>query len=426
MSWPPAAQPKLTVPMRQPEQITGQLRARFGRDYPDWARSRGTWPMRINLVPPTTTERSHEPVACHTWAARWRDWPGPGTVEYASARFPTGTHQMPKTLIIAGPGDVAAADPATAATWRRCGQRLTALQRQFPRARFGGIIRRLTELDEHAYRQLTDTAAWLYANPTSGLLLRQLPIEGIGTKWLAQHAALILALLGDPDFPSGGTGEGPAAASARIRLHQRLGLRTVPELIQVAVLDPALRAQAGGMRHFAASVDDLNTWRHDVPLTVVILENKETGYAITGDHPGTVVLHGQGFSVAAYARIHWVRDAATVIYWGDLDLPGLQFLSDLRGLGVAARSILTDLATLHRYRHLAVDGAGPQRASIPHLTRDEQELHAYLARHAAAHDGGLLLEQERIPWPDACQALTEAIRRASLHDRQGPEASWLR
>jgi Uncharacterized protein conserved in bacteria N-term (DUF3322) len=35
----------------------------------------------------------------------------------------------------------------------------------------------------------------------SGLLLRQLPIEGIGTKWLAQYAVLVLALLGDPDFP---------------------------------------------------------------------------------------------------------------------------------------------------------------------------------------------------------------------------------
>jgi hypothetical protein len=41
-------------------------------------------------------------------------------------------------------------------------------------------------------------------------------------------------------------------ASARIRLHQRLGLRNIPDLIQAAVLDSALRAQVGGMRHFAA------------------------------------------------------------------------------------------------------------------------------------------------------------------------------
>jgi predicted amidohydrolase YtcJ len=36
-------------------------------------------------------------------------------------------------------------------------------------------------------------------------------------------------------------------------------------------------------------------------------------------------------------------------YWGDLDLAGLQFVSDLRARGVAARTILTDRTTLERY-----------------------------------------------------------------------------
>ena len=103
----------------------------------------------------------------------------------------------------------------------------------------------------------------------------------------------------------------------------------------------------------------------------MILENKETGYAITDDHPGTVVLHGQGFSVACYARIGWVRTARTVIYWGDIDAPGLQFVNDLRGYGITVSTILMDTATLHRFRHLAADGARPpaQHASEPHRHR---------------------------------------------------------
>ena len=165
------------------------------------------------------------------------------------------------------------------------------------------------------------------------------------------------------------------------------------------------------MRHFAASVEDLRGWPQR-PRTVVILENKETGYAVTGDHPGVVILHGHGFSVVSYARIPWTQTAASVIYWGDLDLPGLQFLSDLRGLGVAARSILTDLATFRRYRHLAVAGAGPQRTTVPHLTPVEQELYEHLARHAAGTGEGLLLEQERIPWPEAYLALAQAMTAA--------------
>ena len=394
--------------MLQPDQVTAQLQARFGRDYADWARGRGTWPLRIGLRPPTTAERAADPVACHAWAARWRGYTGPGTIEETSARFPTGIHLTPKTLSLASPGEAAQASVATCATWRRCGQRLTSLQQQFPRARFERIIRRLTELDDRTYGQLTATAAWLHAHPTSGMLLRQLPIEGIGTKWLAQHAVLVLALLGDPDLPAADENE---PASARIRLHQRLGLRTTPDLVQVAVLDSALRAQVGGMRHFAASVEDLRGWPQR-PRTVVILENKETGYAVTGDHPGVVILHGHGFSVVSYARIPWTQTAASVIYWGDLDLPGLQFLSDLRGLGVAARSILTDLATFRRYRHLAVAGAGPQRTTVPHLTPVEQELYEHLARHAAGTGEGLLLEQERIPWPEAYLALAQAMTAA--------------
>ena len=394
--------------MRQPEQVTAQLRTRFEREYPDWARGRGTWPMRIPLQPPTTGERSRDPLTCHTWAARWRDYTGPGTVEHTNARFPTGIHPVPKTLVINRPGDAASADSATQATWRRCGQRLTSLQRQFPPARFDRIIRRLTDLDEHTYEQLIATVTWLSNNPTSGLLLRQLPIEGIGTKWLAQHAVLVLALLGDPDFPLENTSDDDAPTSVRIRLHQRLGLRTVPDLVQVAVLDPDLRAQVGGMRHFAASVEDLNAWQK-TPRTAVILENKETAYAITCDHTGVVVLHGHGFSVVNYGRIAWIRHAQDVIYWGDLDLPGLQFVSDLRSLGIPARTILTDVATLNRYRHLAISGAGPQRTTVPHLTRGEQQLHTCLADYAGVHDTGLLLEQERIPWSAAYPVLTRAM-----------------
>ncbi len=175
---------------------------------------------------------------------------------------------------------------------------------------------------------------WLRTHPTSGLLLRQLPIEGMDTKWLAQHATLVLALLGDQEPPLDDIAreakDGPA--SARIRLHERLGLRTPPDLIQVAVLDQDLRSRLGGMRHFAASVDDLNAWTVQ-PRTVIILENKETGYAITDDHRGTVVLHGHGFSVVNYARITWARSAQVLIYWGDIDAAGAQ---------AAHRSPLTD------------------------------------------------------------------------------------
>ena len=142
---------------------------------------------------------------------------------------------------------------------------------RLPQARFDRSIRRLAEMDVADFQRLTVTVAWLRDNPTSGKLLRQLPIEGIGTKWLQGHSTLVLSLLGDPDDPAAAAdnnGDADAPASAMMRLHQRLGLRVPPALVQVAVLDPAIRAAAGGMRHFAASVEDLSAWTAR-PRTVI-------------------------------------------------------------------------------------------------------------------------------------------------------------
>lgn len=403
--------------MRNPDDIERDMRSRFVRDYPDWARGRGSWPLRVSLKPPTMDERVTDPVTCHAWAEVWAHYSGPGVLHYDSARFPTGIHQMPKSLTFASPGMVAAATAETQAIWRRCGMRLTELSRTFPGARFGRIVRRLTELSGQDYECLSSAARWLSDNPTSGMLLRQLPIEGINTKWLARHAALLLALLGDEgpvantdcERAEGQLKDGDTSASQRTQLHQRLGLRIPPYLVQVAVADTVLRQQVAGMRHFAAGVDDLNQWPR-TPDTVVILENKETGYAITDDHPGTVVLHGAGFSVAHYARIAWVRSARKVIYWGDIDLPGLAFINDLRGHGVPAESVHMDIATLDRFRHLAVEGATATRIELPHLAESERHLFEQLLDHAVRYQSGLLLEQERIAWDYAYGVLADVIR----------------
>ena len=384
--------------MRQPDEVTASVGARFERNYPDWARARGTWPIRIPLKPPTSAERSTDPVACHAWAKLWDHYTGTGRIEHSTLQFPTGLHAMPKTLVLDSPLTAASVHPSTRETWIRCGERLTHLQRAFPKARFNRVIRRLTEVDADDFQRLVATVTWLDAHPTSGLMLRQLPIEGVDTKWLGKNKSLILALLGAADDPADEAAD--ETASARMRLHERLGLRVPPDLIQLAVLDPELRSMVGGMRHFAASVDDLNALGLR-PRTVVILENKETGYAVTGDLAGTIVCHGAGFSIVNYARVTWIRNAPQVIYWGDIDAPGLQFVSDLRGLGVAAHTVLMDLATLERYRHLAVTGAGPARHELPNLKPPEQQLYAHLVQYAADHGTGLLLEQERIPWIQA-------------------------
>ncbi len=193
---PPAGGLRRTASaMRQPDEITTSMRARFERDYPDWARGRGTWPIRIPLKPPTSAERSTDPVTCHTWAKLWDLYTGTGTIERSTLRFPTGLHAMPKTLVLDSPLAAASIHPSTRETWIRCGERLMHLQRAFPKARFDRVIRRLTEMDADDFQRLVATVSWLDGHPTSGLMLRQLPIEGVDTKWLGKNKSLVLALL---------------------------------------------------------------------------------------------------------------------------------------------------------------------------------------------------------------------------------------
>jgi hypothetical protein len=136
---------------------------------------------------------------------------------------------MPKTLVLGSPLAAASVHRSTRETWIRCGERLRHLERAFPKARFDRVIRRLTELDADDFQRLVATVTWLDAHPTSGLMLRQLPIERVDTKWLGRNKSLVLALLGAEDDPADeAANETDGPASARMRLHERLGLRVLP------------------------------------------------------------------------------------------------------------------------------------------------------------------------------------------------------
>ena len=126
-----------------------------------------------------------------------------------------------------------------------------------------------------------------------------------------------------------------------------------------------------------------------------------------------MVLHGEGFSVLHYARIDWVRTAAEILYWGDIDAAGLQFVNDLRRYGIDATTMLMNCETLDRFIDLVVEGAGPQRRTLPHLHADEQKLYRYLVEYADSNPSGLLLEQERIPWNYAYPVLLQQLRRTA-------------
>lgn len=85
------------------------------------------------------------------------------------------------------------------------------------------------------------------------------------------------------------------------------------------------------------------------------------------------------------------------------------FASCRRGTEAVVSTVLMEIKTLNRFRHLAVDGALPQRARVPLLTAEEHRLYQHLVDYATTREVGLLLEQERIPWQHAYPILGAAI-----------------
>lgn len=336
--------------------------------------------LSVALHPPTERRVAADPDAARSWARRWQDYSGSGVVGWETRRWPSfGTQAVPIRVRLEGAEEICRA-AGCAARWRSLRQRREALVALSPADGFSVAVAatfaRWEPLPDNDFERLIRTVGWLLAHPESGLLIRQLPIEGVDTKWLGGHRRLVEKLV---DGARGST---------------ELGIRTLPVQYEIAVLDPALLPGMPAL--FAAPVDGLASLPIS-PSTVLILENREGIHALP-EIPGTVAMHGSGYRVTELARIGWLA-GADVVYWGDLDTHGLAILDRLRRRLPGVRSVLMDSGTLDRWRHLSVPEPAPSDEDPAALT--DAEYDALVQIRA----GALRLEQERIPWPYVLECL---------------------
>ncbi|GAC56644.1 hypothetical protein GOHSU_12_00340 [Gordonia hirsuta DSM 44140 = NBRC 16056] len=339
--------------------------------------------LNIALKPPTERRLATQSESARDWVRLWHEYHGPGAVDWEPRRWPSfGTQNVPVRLRLSGADQICrAAEQAT--RWRRLlsrREKLVALGRSdgLPGA-VAATFPRWETLDDDDFIRLIATTDWLLKNPRSGLLIRQLPIEGVDTKWLRAHRRLVENLV---DGARGSTD---------------LGIGNLPSLREIVLLDPALLP---GMPKVLASTVAGLAELPITPSTVLILENREGVHALP-PIPGTVAIAGGGNAVTDLTAIEWVRHA-DIVYWGDLDTHGVVILDRLRRRLPQVRSLLMDPATFTRFRHLCVPEPAPATEDPSTLT--DTEFAALLAIRAS----GLRLEQERIPWPYVLQQLAAA------------------
>jgi len=352
----------------------------------------------LPLHPPSEADASKSMDAVAAWISTWRlvAWPDEFAErievewQYRNWRL-LGTQTLPVRVRVTGSDCLAMLASAEAeADWRHSVAAAKQLKQAWPKreqelsSALSAITIELPKLDSAEIDRLVAVVNWVVEHPGSGMLPRQLPIEGVDSKWLEGHRAIVQKLV--------------LALSA----NSDLGLAAAPAQFTIRVLDQKLLVQREGhLRTFSAPVSELDrlTWK---PEWVLIVENLQTLLALP-PLPGLIAVFGRGRDVTTLAGVSWISQSENLLYWGDLDSHGLQILSLARKVFSQLESILMDSETLSRYSSMAVIEPKPFRGSIGYLTEPE------LAVLSQLRQSDLRLEQERIDITYAAKVIEQRI-----------------
>lgn len=336
----------------------------------------------------------------------WRNW----SQAHPSARLHSvtrhtvvGAQEVFTHLDLATVDDLVSLDQGLARHWQRANtiwSRIRALPGGVVEEQLRPFLHQIVDLDDADFEILLQAAKWFTENPRSGLTIRQVPVPGMGTKWLARNRRLVLACLNIT--------EQSHAGEADEELEQDdldpLGLKALPVHVDVILADPADRALVGGLRHLSAPLPEVDALPIH-PTTILIVENKESAYLVP-DRPRTVIVHSLGNHLNVLDEIGWL-DGARQLYWGDLDRAGFTLLSRARARLPRLVSVLMDPATFEKHRSLAVEDK--TRADTPDSNLTDNET-AALAALCIEHDTYQRLEQERLPLLLILDQLSHAMR----------------
>lgn len=394
--------------MKTPTHITHQVTTRYWSKWRDWLVEPPAAAICFSLQPPTREQVTHQDKVVDVWLREWEQWqiqhPG-GVLRPKTLETPFGPQQIKTHVDFASATALASTHPDTAAHWQRAQSRAQQtlgegvitpdLRQQLPA---------IVDLADADYAILLAATTWFRHNPRSGLLPRQVPVEGMHTKWLAKHRRLVRAMLGMGSPTDSNSADANELASDDLDL---LGLRALPPLVDLILNDSLDRVRVDELKHLRAPAPELARMALR-PSVVLVVENKESAL-ILPDRPGLVVVHSLGNHLGVLTTLPWLQDSQ-VMYWGDLDRAGLTLLSRARALIPTIRSVLMDVDTLSRYRHLAV----PEHLAridepAPTLTPEERSTYeALLDGHSFGEH--LQLEQERLPEDYVLEQVANALR----------------
>ncbi len=373
--------------MLLPSDLENLLKKKFFKENLFWLQSDlQNWPVTIKLSSLTEKAFLQNHNSIKKWLAAWNQWQGPGKVQWAVRNWRTiGAQRIPDNIEFTNPLEIATYIGKDK-YWQNLQLQYAQLIEQWPilSTYYPNYLNMLTNYSPKDFQLLLQVLHWLIMHPQCDLYPRQLPIVGIDSKWCEKRMTILTALLNkiQVDQPD------------RHDLWQRCGLKRVPYLIRIRILDPDLRKHFMGITDISISVEDL--LKLNLPIAnVLIVENLQTGLALD-DLPGTLVIMGLGYNVDVLMNLPWLKNARC-LYWGDLDSHGFAILDKARSYLPHLRSILMDQNTLLQHKELCVTELKQHAAEhLANLTPAEHQVYSGLKQQLWGYK--IRLEQERIFW----------------------------
>jgi hypothetical protein len=278
-------------------------------------------------------------------------------------------------------------------------QRQQLLSENVPGLEITSVVRAIANFSDVDVTLVIAAGCWFRSHDATGMTPRQVPIEGLHSKWLNNNRHLVAYLAGKPDL--GLTTSRPA------RVHLEVEWSAVRHLHH--------RRSAGAAGAPSEDRHHLRKPRHRTAFPPLA---------------GGIAVEGDGLAaVGMLARLSWITDCPHVVYWGDIDAAGYEILHSLRASGLNAHSILMDEPTYLRYERFGTntDQQGKSvkcrpRKALPELPDNERIVYNDLTD--PTWRGFRRLEQEKMPFIAALTDIDElfyslaVVRDAARHSSE--------
>lgn len=346
------------------------------------------FPLRLKLRKPTSAELTNRFEEVRTWIAELRQGIHYRVVMHELRHHILGNNSIPDEVLIDTLGD-ALTFIGKERDAKQFGE-LVALTQERQPALLPWLERypmKALELTED-WPLLLDIVDWMQAHPRPDIYLRQIELQGIHTKFIETHRAVLMELL-DCVLPPETIDTEAAGVS---RFCRRYGFRDRPLRIRFRILDPELALLSTGTdQDISVSQDAFS--RLNLNVSRVFITENEINFLAFPELPGSMVIFGAGYGFEVLAPASWLH-RCSIHYWGDIDTHGFAILDQLRVHLPNVKSFLMDRKTLMAHNLQWGSETHPLRRNLARLTAEESALFEDLRDNRIRP--ALRLEQERI------------------------------